>query len=253
VINYAELMTQASLLRKKLGEDGDSPVDIFALAQSIEGLTIVYYPLGENLSGMCIKGQKGNCVIAINSAMTLGRQRFSLAHEFYHLYYDDSMVSVCAKKIDSGKDVERAADMFASYFLMPEPALLMMAKRLAEKHLKTHITLDDIIQIEQYFGVSHQAAVYRLMHTAFLSEDEGNSYLQEEVRRRAESLGYRSDLYLPSQEAMQYMTYGNYIKQAEQLLARGLVSDGKYEQLLLDAFRADLVYGNGDESGDLID
>ena len=253
MINYAELMAQAALLIKQLGEDSDSPVDVFALAQNIDGLTIVYYPMGENLSGMCIKGQDGITVIAINSAMTLGRQRFSLAHELYHLYFDESMVSVCAKKINSGKDIEKSADMFASYFLIPEPALIMLAGKLSEKHADRKITLNDVIRIEQYFGVSHQAAVYRLMHTSYLGKDDGDAFLNEAVRSRAEYLGYSAKLYRPSPEARQYMTYGHYIHQTEQVLSRGLVSNGKYEQLLLDAFREDLVYGDEEESGDVID
>ena len=252
-MNYAELMVQAALLRKKLGEDSDSPIDIFSLAQNIEGLTIVFYPLGENLSGMCVKGQEGNNTIAINSSMTLGRQRFSLAHEFYHLYYDDNMVSVCAKKINSGKEIENKADMFASYLLMPETSLIMLVKKLTEKQAAKHITLNDVIRIEQYFGVSHQATVYRLMHTSYLSEEEGNSFLSEAVQRKATEMGFSANLYKPSPESKQYMTYGNYIGQAEQVLSKGLVSDGKYEQLLLDAFRADLVYGDEEEGGDVID
>jgi hypothetical protein len=48
------------------------------------------------------------------------------------------------------------------------------------------------------------------------------------------------------------MTYGRYIKRAEELLERRLISEGKYEELLLEAFRADLVYGL-DERGELID
>ena len=158
------------MLRKQLGENSNSPIDIFALAQGIEKLTIVYYPLGENLSGMCIKGQRGNNLIAINSAMTLGRQRFSLGHEFYHLFYDDTTISCCAKKIDFGKEIERSADMFASYFLMPDVALVEMAKRLVGKHPDPLLTLEDVIRVEQFFGVSHQAAVYRLLHTPYLTE-----------------------------------------------------------------------------------
>lgn len=252
-MDHSRLMTQAAILRKRLGEDSSSPIDIFAMAQSIEGLTIVYYPLGENLSGMCIKGQEDNNLIAINSSMTLGRQRFSMAHEFYHLYYDDNMISVCAKKIDSGKDIERSADMFASYFLMPDAALQVRAEQYAKKHTDEELSLNDVIRIEQYFGVSHQAAVYRLMHTPFLSESTGNSFLVEAVRNRAEALGYSSDLYRPSPEEKRYMTYGNYISQAEQVLEKGLVSEGKYEELLIDAFRSDLVYGDDEEGGDVID
>lgn len=91
------------------------------------------------------------------------------------------------------------------------------------------------------------------MHTSYLSEEEGNSLLSEAVRSKAVALGFSSKLYRPSPEAKQYMTYGNYISQAEQVLSKGLVSDGKYEQLLLDAFRADLVYGDEEEGGDVID
>lgn len=253
MIDYAGLMTKATMLRKKLGEDSESPIDIFALAQRIDGLTIVYYPMGENLSGMCIKGQGENNLVAINSAMTSGRQRFSLAHEFYHLYFDDNMVSVCAKKINSGKDIERAADMFASYFLMPDAGLLVLAEDLAKKSQNHRLTLNDLIRIEQYYGVSHKAAVYRLIHTPYLDQDDAELFLHEAVRSRAESLGYSPDLYRPLPAGKQYMTYGNYIEQAEQLFSKGLISTGKYEQLLLDAFRTDLVYGDEEESGDVID
>ncbi|MBR6020521.1 MAG: ImmA/IrrE family metallo-endopeptidase [Lachnospiraceae bacterium] len=252
-MDHARLMTQAAMLRKKLGEDSSSPIDIFAVAQSIENLTIVYYPLGENLSGMCIKGQEENNLIAINSAMTLGRQRFSLAHEFYHLFYDDNMISVCAKKINSGRDIERAADMFASYFLMPDAALQERAEQFSGKNPNKELTLEDVIRIEQYFGVSHQSAVYRLMHTPYLGETRGNVFLGESVRRKAETLGYSADLYLPSAEEKKYMTYGNYINQTKQVVERGLVSEGKYEELLMAAFRADLVYGDDTEGGDVID
>ena len=37
MIDYARLMAQATMLRKHLGEDSESPVDIFALAQNIDG------------------------------------------------------------------------------------------------------------------------------------------------------------------------------------------------------------------------
>lgn len=253
MIDYARLMTQAAMLRKQLDEDSSSPVDIFALAQRIDGLTIVYYPMGDNLSGMCIRGQDHNNIIAVNSSMTLGRQRFSLAHEFYHLFYDENMVFVCAKKIGDGKDIEKAADLFASYFLMPDAALFAMARLYAEKNESQRLSLNDVIRIEQFFGVSHQAAVYRLVHTPFLDHSDAEDMLTEPVRRRAESLGYSADLYLPSPESRKYMTYGHYINQAEQVVSKGLVSVGKYEELLLAAFRSDLVYGTEEEGGDLID
>ena len=66
-------------------------------------------------------------------------------------------------------------------------------------------------------------------------------------RRLVSSVGHRMNA------ERQYKTYGHYVKQAERLMERELVSYGKYEELLLDAFRADLVYGDDEEAGDVID
>ena len=130
MIDKLALCTKALGLRKELGEDTISPIDIFSLAHTIPQLTLVFYPMGDHLSGMCIKND-GNPVIAINSSMSVGRQRFSMAHELYHLFYDENEQStVCAKKIGTGNNIERAADLFASYFLMPPVALTELIKKI---------------------------------------------------------------------------------------------------------------------------
>ncbi|MHB1484864.1 MAG: ImmA/IrrE family metallo-endopeptidase [Saccharofermentanales bacterium] len=252
MIDKVNLMTKAIQLRKELGDDSNSPVDIFSLAQNKENLTLVYYPMGDNLSGMCIKGESGNCVIAINSAMSLGRQRFSLAHEFFHMSYDENKVSVCGKKIGDGKDIEKKADTFASYFLMPAAELESKAALLAAKNRDGKLSLDDLIKLEQYFGVSHQAAVIRLKESTYMDRSRVEDFLTSSVRYRAEMMGYSSELYRPLPEEKQYKTYGHYVDQADQVLQNNLISYGKYEELLLTAFRADLVYG-GEEDGEVID
>ena len=253
MICTADIMTKSIKLRTKLGEDANSPIDIFALAQDIEQLTIVYYPMGENLSGICLKGASGNNVIAINSSMTLGRQRFSLAHELYHLYFDKNMTAVCAQKIGMGQETEKEADLFASYFLMPAAALQTKVEMLKAKNNSDDLSIHDVIRLEQYFQVSHQAAVIRLRQDKLLNADAADAMMSEGVRRFAESMGYSTELYKPLPAEKQYMTYGNYIDQAEQVLKRGLVSDGKYEELLLTAFRSDLVYGGNEEGEEVID
>ena len=253
MICTADIMTKSIKLRTKLGEDANSPIDIFALAQDIEQLTIVYYPMGENLSGICLKGAAGNNVIAINSLMTVGRQRFSLAHELYHLYFDKNMTAVCAQKIGMGQETEKEADLFASYFLMPAAALQTKVEMLKAKNNSDDLSIYDVIRLEQYFQVSHQAAVIRLRQDKLINADTADAMMSEGVRRFAESMGYSTELYKPLPAEKQYMTYGNYIDQAEQVLKRGLVSDGKYEELLLTAFRSDLVYGGNEEGEEVID
>ncbi len=251
MIDYADLMAKAERLRKKFDEDNNSPIDIFSFVQRIEKLTIVFYPMSNNLSGMCIKGTDGRCTIALNSTMTLGRQRFSLAHELYHLFYDNNMVTVCSKTIGNSDETEKKADAFAAYFLMPRAALTETTDRLLGKH-KGGLTIQDIIRIEQYFGVSHQTAVYQLNNCGFINKNELNELLNTPVKKQAEAMGFYSGLYRPLPVEKQYCTYGHYIEQVEQLYKNEKISDGKYEELLLEAFRDDIVYGT-EEAGEIID
>ena len=112
MIDKLDINTKAQSLRRELGKDLESSIDIFSIAHTISKLTLVYYPMGERISGMCIKND-GYPLIAVNSAMSIGRQRFSLAHELYHLYFDDSEHSVvCAKKIGSGNETNRWSRFF---------------------------------------------------------------------------------------------------------------------------------------------
>ena len=252
MIDKASLMTKAIQIREKLGADSNSPLEIFSIVQNINNLTLVYYPMGQTISGICIKGGSGNCVIAINSAMSLGRQRFSLAHELYHLFYDSNMSSVCGKKIGIGKEIEKEADIFASYFLMPAAEAENKAAMLASKHENNKLTLDDVIRIEQYFCISHQAAVIRLKESPYMDTALAESFMMSSVRKRAEMMGYSADLYCPLPVERQYKTVGNYIDQANQLLQQDLISEGKYEELLLDAFRPDIVFGE-EEGCDVLD
>ena len=207
--------------------------------------------MGDRLSGMCIKNSKSN-VIAINSAMSVGRQRFSMVHELFHLFYDTNITTtVCAKKIGSGLQIEREADQFASYFLMP-PDSLTTAIQQIKKATNTKLTVASLVKLEQYFGVSRQAILLRLIEENELTDQEADS-MRRNVIHSASCLGYDDALYRPLPPEKQFMTYGHYIQQTEKILERGLVSDGKYEELLLDAFRSDLVYGDTPEGGELVD
>jgi Zn-dependent peptidase ImmA (M78 family) len=243
-----ELSKAASELRGRLGEDDRSPVDVFRLAHTIDALTLVFYPMGDNISGMCLKGGE-DVLIAVNSSMSYGRQRFSMAHELYHYYYDDMNTVICARDIGEAKDVEKDANMFASFFLAPPASL--SAKIKEEKAGKSKLDLTGIIKLEQYFGMSRKAILFRLVDEGELTLQDVST-LRSQVISGALSLGFDDALYRPLPEERARKTYGRYIKRAEELLDCGLISDGTFDELLLEAFRADLVYGL-DEGGELID
>lgn len=251
MIDKIDLSIKASSIRKKLGEDEASLIDIFSLAHTINRLTLVLYPLGPNISGACFKSSLSS-IIAINSDMSIGRQRFSLAHEFYHLFFDAEMSSsICSSKIGSGNTKEKEADQFASYLLMP-PAALYDTIQSYKDGKNRKLSLIDTVKLEQYFGVSRQAMLFRLQKENEITSSEAAN-MQTNVISSAARLGFDTTLYKPLPEDKKRRVYGHYIQQAEKLLQSDLISTGKYEELLLDAFRDDIVYGDETEGGELVD
>ena len=155
-----ELNSLALRTRRLWNEDGYSPIDIFAIVNGWKDkkITIVRYPLSSRISGMCTK-EKDDIVICINSTTSYGRQRFTLAHELYHVLYEEGMQRViCDMSMNGNKsDSEKEADQFASYLLMPYDALLEY------EHNKGKWDLEKVIDAEQFFQVSHQEMLHRLV------------------------------------------------------------------------------------------
>ena len=238
-----EINGDAITLRRELGEDTSSPIDIFALIGSISDLSVVYLPMSDNISGMSVKDSDYK-LIAINSNMSMGRQRFTVAHELCHLYYHDNFKTIICSKDLVGKrnSLEMEADQFASYFLAPYEALIGFIKRNLNKS-DSKLTIEDIVRIEQYFGMSHQAALVRLQLEKLITPAKAETF-KNGVMNIARRLGYSSDLYTKTNPDNQYRTMGDYIRLANELNEKRLISSGKYEEFLLDAFRADIVYGD---------
>ena len=239
MLDKLDLNAKAQELREALGEDANSPVDVFSLVNQIERLTLVLYPLGENISGMCVRDKEIQ-LIALNSTMSYGRQRFSLAHELYHLFYDDdSGFNVCSKMLNPKSENEKCADQFASYFLAPYKSLRAKVKEVTGGGA---LSVRHLIALEQYFGMSHLAMFWRLVSEGYLKAEQMEDY-SVGVTSLARSLGYDDKLYLPTPPRQQRRTYGYYLKQVEALRQKDLVSSGKIDELLLDAYREDIVFG----------
>lgn len=241
-----ELNSLALRTRRMLGEDSYSPIDIFSLVNGWKEkkITIVRYPLLDRISGMCTR-IGDDIVIGINSKSSYGRQRFTLAHELYHILYEENMERViCDMSMgDSKSDSEKEADWFASYLLMPYDSLLAYDEKIEAWDVER------VIEAEQFFQISHMAMIFTLRKEDKISLDQANRFQSCPVSRKAASLGFGKELYMPLPEERLYFTTGEYIRKVEQLAEKGLISNGKKEELLLDAFRADIVYNLDEEEG----
>ena len=76
--------------------------------------------------------------------------------------------------------------------------------------------------------------------------------MEASVIETAARLGCDTNLYRPLAEREKSMVLGHYIKSTEKLFVQDRISQGKYEEMLLDAFRYDIVYGV-DEEGGIVD
>ena len=108
-------------LLAELGIDRPELIDIEAIAQYC-GATVVY----ENLSG-CearILGKGSEAYITVNARSSVGRQRFSAAHELGHWMYDRGLIGLsCTERTLAsdwgGNGIERRANLYAADLLLP--------------------------------------------------------------------------------------------------------------------------------------
>ena len=239
-----ELNSLALKTRKIWNEDTYSPIDIFAIINGWKDkkITLVKYPMSSRISGMCTK-EKEDIVICINSATSYGRQRFTLAHELYHVLYEENLQRViCDMNMSGDKpESEQEADQFASYLRMPYDALLEYEED------RSKWTIEKVIDAEQFFQISHQAMLHRLVRDGMLSNKEADQYKTITVSMEAARLGYGKELYFPTEKNKQYFTTGEYIRKVEKLAEMDLISEGKKDELLLEAYRADIVYNYDEE------
>jgi len=230
-----DLSMEANYIRKKLGEDTSSPIDVFACTNRIDNLTVIFNELGENISGLTHKGKKSS-IIAINSAMTLGRQHFSMAHELYHLFIDETLGTIVCSGINAEtSDNGKKADSFAASFLMPKDGVYDFIKN----HLgcNNRLKAEDVVKLEQYFQVSHSAMLIRLKELDFINQRELNSFSDNAINQ-AVQLNYSQDLYKITGKKE---TYGYHIALARDLYEKNRISYGRLKEIMLDAGRTDVL------------
>lgn len=298
MIDRLKLNSFAVELRHEWEINSLSPVNILnAVLTRMPNLTILYYPMSENTSGMCVRdicdssldlgfdssdsdlntdslkssdssletdglnssdsgidigGNSSDSIlnsdfeskiasemlIGINSNMSIGRQNFTLAHELYHLLYEENMNNFVICDYSSDSDSEIEANIFASYLLIPYEGL----KRYAKKRNISKWTLDDIIAAEQYYQISHLALLFRLVEQGFITEEESEKFQNVKISHEARIRGFDDGLYYPSPDNRKYFSLGNYVKSVEKAYSSNKISVGKKDELLLDGFRGDLAF-----------
>jgi Zn-dependent peptidase ImmA (M78 family)/DNA-binding XRE family transcriptional regulator len=187
-----DIRRKAEEVRDYLGLRLAPITDLQALLEA-EGVVMYYAPLGEDLevtiSGAFVNHERLGFAILINSETSLGRQAFTLAHEYAHALFHSqrNFLVGCPSKVRDAK--EYVADRFAAEFLVPTAAL-----RKVMEHLRRPKKIADpeiVIHLQRFFNVSYQAMLVRLRHEQCLSEQDYHAFLRISPVAYAERLGYQ--------------------------------------------------------------
>lgn len=227
--NEKILEAKANKFRRGLGLGTETSIDLEKLLLTL-GVLTVFKPLESEFSGMALKTNE-NLFMLINSALPVGRQNFTIGHEIYHLFIQsDFNFQMCnAGKFDKKDREEYNADIFSSYFLMPEAALI---KQIPEKELGwgETISLATLIKMEQYFGVSRAALVVRMSKAKYINYEDYKPYLTGVIKSAVEH-GYSAELYQRNDEEKVVGDYGTKVKA---LFDFDKISESHYHSLMLD-------------------
>lgn len=224
-INLEEAESLAYDFRNKLGLSPTEPVQLKKLLLKLNILTR-YRSLSERYCGLSIKAKNGRCFMLINSNIPRGRQHHTIAHELYHLFYDTEPKPHFNSNDANTRPVEEVnADMFASALLMPRLGISDILRRLESNEL----TLEKVIRMEQYFGVSHKSMLVRLDKLKRITTVQYNQWNNIGIKETAQAYGYPMSLY---ENGNNNLMIGDYKALTQRLFEECKISEGYYNESL---------------------
>jgi Zn-dependent peptidase ImmA (M78 family)/transcriptional regulator with XRE-family HTH domain len=193
--------------RRRLGL-GDNPISDMADLIASQGIWASAVELPDGMSGTFLHHASIGLVVLVNYDHPRARKRFSYAHEYAHATLDRNHSVVVTRDTNRSDLVEVRANAFAAAFLMPESGVsAFLANRDkgqasretisvydpsaegAGAQLEAHwrsapgsqrITCQLVGMTAHNFGVSYQAAAYRLKSLRFISKEVLEALLLQE-------------------------------------------------------------------------
>lgn len=217
----------ASKFRSVNGLSESQPIDFRTLLLKLNVLTL-FRTLSDNFSGMCLKDRTGNKFMLINSNNIVSRQRFTIAHELYHLFEEEDFEPhICNPVVDSKTPSEKNADSFAASLLMPNAGIWDFITH--EERKLNSVSIATVLKIEHYFSVSRSSLLFRLKTIGLINEDYRKKLEEYPRADTAKRYGYDTALYFPENEGL---IIGDYIEKARLLFEEEKISESHYIELL---------------------
>jgi Zn-dependent peptidase ImmA (M78 family)/transcriptional regulator with XRE-family HTH domain len=157
----------AESFRERHGLGASSIADVAILADEV-GVVVARMPLGDEAGSpdgcSALDPETGAAYILINSDKPRVRRRFTIAHELGHLALGHLLGGqvIVDETVRGKSQYEQQANAFAAGLLMPAEGVHGTVGRLKERLGDPPDPLDWIVWLVASFGVSEQAAAYRL-------------------------------------------------------------------------------------------
>jgi Zn-dependent peptidase ImmA (M78 family)/DNA-binding XRE family transcriptional regulator len=197
-----EQVEKAAYKLRKEWDLGSNPIANLVEMLELKGIKILLLDNVDQLDGFAAYTSSGIPIVVINSReKPIERIRFTVIHELAHLLLDFSNEI----KADI-RQLEKLCHYFASCFLIPSE---MLVKLIGGQH-RTYISIKELIDIKEYYGISIRAILHRLAELAVINEN----YYQRWVVYLSKTYGGKS-------EPGQYKG-DEKLKQFEQLVNRAL-------------------------------
>ena len=206
----------AEEVRGKYAQKGLS--DIFDILS--EAAFLIRKPLETNeISGFSTYFED-RFIVFLNSNFTLGHERFTGAHELYHIVYNPDILKKEKVILDKEKykEEEETADIFASEFLMPEDYVKEIFYKIINVD-KNSILPRHVIRIQNYLKVSYKAMLKRLIQLDLCSKGKYEELVQicsienkEKLQSLTKREGYSTELIVPSKATYISKEYIEYVK-----------------------------------------
>jgi len=247
-IRQGEVVAQEE--RRRLGL-GTAPIINTAETISEQGVWTAATDLPNGLSGLFVNHPSIGLAILVNVQHWPVRRRFSYAHEYAHALFDRSEAITTTRSQNATQLAEKRANAFAAAFLIPAGGVADHLRQLdkgspsrrsqslfdvandamMEAELRTRpgsqaITYQDVASLARRFGVSYEAAVWRLKSLSHISGTDTTALMgQREIGKRfIHLLGFEEPL-----------EKGRITEQPEQELRSQLV------RLAVEAFRQEEI------------
>lgn len=162
ISNDRDIEKAAKVLRKKW-KIGNAPIKDVVETLENKGLYVVEIFRLEDFSGLCGIVNDLIPIIVLNANFkTIERKRFTALHELGHLVlqFRDGL---------SENDIERFCDKFAGAVLLVEETLL---EELGKN--RTVISLAELKELKELYGISIQAIIMRARQTGLVSYETSN-------------------------------------------------------------------------------